>query len=249
MDYNITFAKRGDKYKYAIDTYPHTMDAEFETAVAVCDLKPNDVLLNIPATCIPLKNYFKVKPKEYIEYETNKEFARITGLPQCEITSIPVASSSVTKILSLSALHHTTDEERRAFYAECWRILQPGGQLIIGDVEKNSTQDKWLNMFVNSYNSAGHNGRFWSADDFAGLETAGFAVTMERKNYTWKWKNYKDMLDFSKNLFGMDLATETQILDGLLKYLKPRIINDGYEIDWSLLYWKATKVCPAQSPR
>jgi SAM-dependent methyltransferase len=195
-----------------------------------------------------LKNYFTVNPTEYIEYETNKEFARITGLPQCEITSIPLTSSSVTKILSLSALHHTTDNERKAFYAECWRILQPGGQLIIGDVERGSRQDKWLNIFVNKYNSSGHNGRFWSTDDLAGFQEAGFTVTIERKNYTWNWKTYKDMLDFCKNLFGLDLATDSEILDGLLKFLKPTIINAEYRIDWSLLYWKATKVCPAPSP-
>ncbi len=121
MGYNITFAKRGDKYKYAIDTYPHTMDAEFKTAVDMCNLQPTDVLLNIPAACIPLKNYFRVNPSQYFEYETNKQFAQITGLPQCELTSLPFVDSSVTKILSLSALHHANDQERRDFYAECWR--------------------------------------------------------------------------------------------------------------------------------
>jgi SAM-dependent methyltransferase len=241
MDYNITFAKRGDKYKYAIDTYPRTMDAEFQTAIFMCDLKPTDVLLNIPAACIPLKNYFRVKPAQYIEFETNKEFARIAGLPQCEFTAIPLGDATVTKILCLSTLHHSTDAEREAFYAECWRILKPGGVLIIGDVEKGSAQDKWLNIFVNQYNSAGHNGRFWSAEDLAGLEAAGFSATLERKTYTWNWENYKAMLDFCKNLFGLDLATDVQILDGVLHYLRPRATEKGYEIDWSLGYFRATK--------
>ena len=245
MDYDATFAKRGRSYKYAMDTYPHAMDAEFQTAVRVCGLSAGDVLLNIPAACIPLP----VPPDvNYLCYETNASFAALTGLPCCSLGAIPLLDGSVDVIVTLASLHHATDEERAAFYTEARRLLKPGGRLLIGDVASGSAQDAWLNQFVDAHNSSGHRGRFWSCSDAGLLSSCGFSVEVSEQSYTWGFPSWEAAIDFSRHLFGLDLATDAQISEGLQRHLSPvRHEGGGVCVPWSLLYFTSI-VAPALSP-
>ena len=52
MDYNYTFNKRANLYKYSIERYPNVLKNEFETAVEMCNIKEGDVLL------IVISNFF-----------------------------------------------------------------------------------------------------------------------------------------------------------------------------------------------
>lgn len=245
MDYNITFEKRGHLYKYAIQKYPHVLDQEFQTAVDMCDIQPTDILLNIPAACVPLDKYFKVQPTKYIQYETNPPFAKLMEITSCDLDKIPESTNSVDKIVTLASLHHATEEEREAFYRECYRILTPtNGKLIIGDVIKHSKEDKWLNIFVNAYNSAGHNGNFWTELDIVPLNSIGFHTVTCIKTYQWVFESETKMVDFCKNLFGLDLASDTEIKNGIYEYLQPYTISSATSklaFDWSLMYFTAIK--------
>ena len=239
MDYDETFARRGHMYKYATETYPRVLSTEFQTAVHVCSLKPGDTLLNIPAACVNLEPYLP-PDVNYVRYETNKPFAEMTGIPHCSFFDIPVADNSVDVILSLASLHHASDEERDAFYAEASRILKPSGRLVIGDVLRGSAQDSWLNTFVNMYNSAGHQGKFWSSEDTELLDYHGFHTRISIHSYTWPFASESDMLDFCKHLFGLDLATGAKIRSGIQQFLCPRQEHDGIHIPWQLIYFTST---------
>ena len=241
MDYSNTFKKRVDRYTYAIETYPYVMDNEFKTAVEVSNIKETDVIINIPAACVPLHKYFQIHPKRYIEYETNKPFADRVNIKYCSFFDISESDVSINKIISLASLHHMTLNERDIFYKECQRLLYQDGQLIIGDVQIDSKEDVWLNKFVNTYNSVGHNGLFWSEDDRDLLEQNGFIVDIQLKTYPWVFDTKHGMVDFCKNLFGLDKATDEEIENGIDTYLQPQYINDKYMIDWHLLYFIATK--------
>lgn len=243
MDYNATFEKRGHLYKYAIETYPFVLTNEFQTTVDMCNIKSDDILLNIPAACVPLNRHFKTQPKKYIQYETNTPFAKLLCVEQCELDKIPEKSNTVDTIITLASLHHTTEAERHAFYNECNRILKPNtGKLIIGDVIKGSKQDNWLNIFVNKYNSAGHNGTFWNESDINLLHECGFEATTCIKSYSWTFESETKMIDFCKNLFGLDLASESDIKNGIETYLQPYKLDDKIHFDWSLIYFTATKL-------
>jgi hypothetical protein len=241
MDYYHTFIKRANAYTYAITTYPRVMDNEFKTAVDVCDIQLTDVIINIPAACVPLDKYFQVHPKRYIEYETNKSFAERVNIPYCSFFSIPEPDESISKIISIASLHHMTVNERDIFYKECQRLLCQGGQFIIGDVQDASKECIWLNEFVNTYNSSGHCGLFWSEADRHLLEQNGFVVDIQLKTYPWVCDTKEAMVDFCKNLFGLDKATNEEIENGIETYLQPVYINDTYMIEWHLLYFIATK--------
>lgn len=243
MDYNNTFETRCKEFKYAMDTYPHVMDEEFETAIEICSLQPHDTLLNIPAACIPLDKYFgDTEPKRYLTYETNKTFGALTATPHCELYSIPEQAGSITKIISLASLHHASDDERFAFYTEAVRLLNPcNGMLIIGDVIEESDQARWLNIFVDQYNPNGHKGKFWSSKDCELLENAGFVVKTHVKHYVWKFASTPELLDFIRHLFGVSRATDSDILTGVHTYLHPLHFEDGsIHIPWSLMYFIST---------
>jgi hypothetical protein len=241
MDYNNTFIKRADAYTYAVTTYPHVMDNEFKTAVDVCNIQLTDVIINIPAACVPLDMYFQVRPKRYIEYETNKSFAERVNMKYCSFFGIPEPDETIDKIISLASLHHMTVNERDIFYKECRRLLHQNGRFIIGDVQDASKECIWLNEFVNTYNSSGHHGLFWSEADRNLLEQNGFMVDIQLKTYPWIFDTKDAMIDFCKHLFGLDKATDQEIDNGIETYLQPIYINDTYMIEWHLLYFIATK--------
>jgi SAM-dependent methyltransferase len=236
-DYDKTFAKRGREYKYAVETYPNALRAEFQTAAdVVLSTNPTSVL-NIPAACVPLHTYLP-STLSYTALESNKDFADMTHTPYATLSNIPLPSASIDTIVSLASLHHASHKERHAFYTECLRILHPGGRLVIGDVVAGSRQDEWLNVFVNHFNSAGHAGIFWSKDDCELMKTAGFDdVDFSIHSYSWDFKDQTDMLDFCRHLFGLDTADDHSIKTGLQTYLDA----SQTQIPWTLGYFVATK--------
>jgi SAM-dependent methyltransferase len=242
MDYDKTFEKRGSAYKYAIETYPHVLENEFKTAIEMCKVKSSDIILNIPAACIPLNKYFTVKPHKYIEYETNDNFATLLSVKTCKLNKIPEIDNSIDTVISLASLHHTNNTEREEFYSECYRVLKSDtGKLIIGDVIENSKESIWLNVFVNKYNSLGHKGNFWKESDKNILELKGYSVNMKYTEYTWNFNSENELVDFCKNLFGLDLASAEEILLGINTILDPETINGKIYVRWNLIYFIAIK--------
>jgi SAM-dependent methyltransferase len=235
MDYNKTFTKRYHSYMYAMQTYPNVLQKEFQIAVEELDLQPTDILLNIPASCVSLASYYTVQPEQVYEFETNEEFAKATNIPFCSFFNIPLPDKSVTKIISLASLHHMSEEERILFYKECYRLLKPGGTFVIGDVQKDSPQAFWLNSFVNQYNSSGHKGVFWDEEDCFLLEKEGFETKIVTRDYLWNFSSKEEMIDFSKYLFGLDLADSETIEKGIAEYL-------GLDFHWRLVYLHNHKV-------
>jgi SAM-dependent methyltransferase len=239
MEYTQIFDTRANQYTYAVHTYPHVLQQEFETAVQMLDLQKGEHLINIPAACICIDPYISSDLQiQHTMYETSKTFADLNSVEYCEWHTIPWQPESCDKILSLASLHHANQEERNTLYRSAYTALRPGGALVIGDVRKGSKQDPWLNSFVNEFNPSGHCGNFWSEQDAVLIQTAGFEVSVHTKKYLWKHKTKSEMLDFCKNLFGLDKATETQIYEGLLNH---GLIVDVNDMEWELMYFIAQK--------
>jgi predicted SAM-dependent methyltransferase len=236
MDYSFAFHKRAKQYIDTVTKFPHVLENEFKTAVSMLQLNDRDILLNIPSGGVYIQPYLP-STIQYKKLEINPSFAMYDTTSLCFLNKIPYPNEFFTKILSLAALHHTSTEERLEFYRECFRLLKPSGMLVIGDVRKGTSQDIWLNQIVNTYNSNGHHGVFFTEDDAELMKRAGFHVQTSVQTYTWKFTSELEMIEFFKTLMHLDLIDT----DSLKKLVYETFVVDMYNVQWELIYFCCTK--------
>lgn len=241
MDYSARFNNQTHNFLDAVQSYENVLDEEMMTAIKMLDLKENEILLNAFAGGIPLDKYIdKGLNIRYLEYDTNKGFSN-TDIIHYTIDNIPIESQSIDKILCLATLHHFNNQERQILYKEFYRILKPSGMLVIADVIENSLQAKWLNVFVNQYNSNGHKGNFFSSMDSQLIKNTGFNnVTVSIQHYNWKFPDDYSLIHFYKLLFGLNLCKDDEfLLDNIKNYLEYQK-STNIMIPWKLLYFNCT---------
>lgn len=223
---------RALNYKYAMDKYWKCLDMEFITALNFLNLKKGDSFVNFAAGGIPMDKYLP-PDISYLPVEINKDFAEIYNYPLCTFNYLPFDNKSIDKILVLASFHHASEEERILFYKESLRILRNNGMVVISDVITDSLQGRWLNEFVNKYNSHGHKGVFMNQKDIDLMKKSGFNnVFYYTSEYSWNFNNECEMVDFTKHLFNLDLADDKIILDGIHTYF-----GDKLKFPWKLAYF------------
>ena len=243
-EYNAYFNNRWLQYSRACLRNPEALQQEFQVAVDVLNVRSSDRILNIPAAYNDIAPYFRIQPEVYDTLETSQVFSEKAGIPWSNWYPLNV-EQRYTKILSLASLHHLDRVGRLAFFQECIRRLEDGGSLVVGDVKAGSPQATWLNCFVDQYNSFGHKGLFWSAEDAALFQEAGFQVEVLEKDYEWTFSNKGDLLDFVRDLFGLDKPlSDSELWSALSECFS----LNGCNLPWKLLYFKATKVSPIPVP-
>jgi len=217
-----------------MDLYQNVLDEEIITAIENLELKKDDILLNVFAGGIPIDKYIKDELNiTYFAFDMHKDFLE-NSIKQFTFDKIQMKSNSVNKIICIATLHHLSIDERDVLYKELNRILIPGGRLVIADVISDSPQAKWLNGFVDKYNSNGHNGLFFTNDDSKLLEENNFNVDVSINNYNWNFKDEECLLHFCKLLFGLDLYIEDDLL---LKSIKKYLNYTDGKIPWQLIYF------------
>ena len=215
-----------------MDNYSKCLNSEFFTASYFLDLQFGDTFLNFAAGGIPM-NEFIPNNINYLPIEINSSFASLYNYPLCTYNSLPYLDNSIDKILVLASFHHASQQDRINFYKESLRILKKNGKLVIADVIKDSLQDKWLNEFVNKYNSLGHTGIFMNQDDIDLMKKSGFNnVSYYEVEYAWVFSSEFEMIDFTKHLFNLDLADDKTILDGIRSYF-----GNQLKFPWKLAYF------------
>lgn len=266
MDYIRSFKNRAHSYSNAVELYNNVFDEEIITAINNLQLKKNDILLNIFAGGIPIHKYISNELNiKYLAFDMHKDFlvplptmsiprrtdgsgvgkvgkvllpTRLDSIQQFSFDKIPIQSNSVNKIICLATLHHLNIDERNILYSELYRILIPGGRLVIADVICDSPQAKWLNEFVDKYNSNGHNGLFFTDNDSELIEKNGFNVEISINKYNWNFKDEKCLLHFCKLLFGLDLCMDDNLL---LNSIKKYLHYENGKIPWELIYFNCVK--------
>ena len=239
-NYDTTFNNRVDTYLYAQKTYKNVMKYEFETAIKLCNITNGDIFINIPDDSA-FKTELLKENVEYVSFEFSEKFALLSDCNLCSINSIPFESKKANVVLSLSGLHHFSISDRYLFYKECKRIMLEDGIFVVGEVLKDSKQDKWLNEYVNKFNSNGHNGMFFTNEEKNILESLGFAVEIFHKEYPWIFDSVEKMCDYCINLFGLDNVNHDTILEDISKYLDYTINEDGScQFMWSLIFFRST---------
>lgn len=239
MEYEEIFNHRGRAYHDAMLSSPDARREEFEFPLQLLDLQADNEIYDFPSGGGYVRQFIPVglESVKVHALEASAEFAECEN--DCDLaswSSLPIEDSSADGFLTLAALHHAS--ARDVFYREVYRTLKVGGRFVLGDVERGSAQDDFLNGFVNEYNSMGHVGDFLDPEtEEKRLISAGFHVTENRKHsYLWDFESESKMLHFCRGLFGLDLASDDQILEGLQPLRTAKT-----SIGWSLRFIKGIK--------
>ncbi len=241
--YEEIFDKRGDRYHYAMQSYPEAREKEFRNLLKYSQVDQEDIIADIPAGGCYFKKYLQNGHLYFVE--SSEEFLSRCqgGLNKilCPVDDLPFKTGFFDKVYSLAGTHHL--EDKRPLFAEVHRVLKTDGDFVYADVKTGSREDDFLNIFVDRYNSMGHKGIFINEATIAAMERFGLKVqTAEYLDFTWNFASEADMIDFVKNLFGLDLAAnDDEILRGIDSYLGYHQEDGKVYMNWGLYYLHATK--------
>ena len=109
--------------------------------------------------------------------EVGLQFGRKRGLPrllQASAEALPVRSGAVDLLLCLDVLYHRGVEDDRTALAECFRVLRPGGTVVITD-----SALQWLR---GPHDEAVHARKRYRLDEIAEL-VGGSGLTIVKQSY------------------------------------------------------------------
>jgi len=240
--YKDIFNKRGNSYSYAMNQFPYARHNEFTTLIELLDIKNDDKIVDLPSGGGYLKKHLNTDAEIY-SVDPAGMFIQQKVKSKCylsDITSTPFNDSFFDKAYSLAGTHHLTNKKR--FYKEVSRILKPSAIFAYADVAKDTNADRFLNLYVNKYNSLGHDGDFLDINITTNeLLNSGFSQVNSRlKNYSWVFSSELHAIIFFRHLFGLNLATDKQIIDGIEKHLHISHNENTFNVQWQLLQFKAT---------
>ena len=208
VDYTCIFNQRAQSYIKASVKWSGAREHEFAAYLDNLDLKPGERFLDVPCgtgivgTLTDARvNYLGLDPSApFVAYCQ----AQGTPVLQASMRTTGLPDASFDVIGSLSGVHH--EDDRLQLYREWFRLLRPGGRLLVMDVWRGSAVGEFLNGFVAEWNSAGHDGCFLSEADSCWLEGAGFTqVASTPLEYAWQAASVQDMSSFMCELFGLEV--------------------------------------------
>ncbi|EAR60250.1 class I SAM-dependent methyltransferase [Neptuniibacter caesariensis] len=234
--------------EWAMSECPEARDAERSKLLELAQLRPGIRVLDLQAAggylsdgiyehlhgdveiiCLePCKQLNSRLSDNYLLVEDPVE--RWASVPDC----------SVDLVVGLAGLHHSNDQQ--ATVDEAFRVLKPGGQVVICDVIEDTGMARWLNEFVNENNPKGHEGAFLNEGQLTSLfEKSGFKGCDETvESVPWVFDSPESSARFFKGLFGLN-SSENGVLEAMGRYLKLEFSEAQCQVEWYLIYGRATK--------
>lgn len=244
--YADIFNKRGAAYHQAMKKHPLARNEEFAAMINLLAPQTGQVIVDMPSGGGYLRRYLGPFSIKLIAIETTQAFYEqceedeITECRLCELDNTGLADNSIDAVVSMAGMHHV--EDREAVFNEINRILKREGKFCIADVEKGTLIDGFLNTFVDSHNSMGHEGLFIDSDFRECLQKTGFEINEDRQiNYTWNFDDTEQMVDYCRLMFGLDRAEPEQVLNGISAYQGYSKNNGQCHMNWGLRFIQCTK--------
>lgn len=243
--YYEVFSLRGGTYAEALNKWPQIRQHEYDSFLSLLKLKKGETFLDVPSgngilqQLLPngvIYHGLDPCPSFYTESITN-------GLQtsKSSLRNTSLNSGSFDVIGSLAGLHH--EGSRLEVYREFYRLLKPGGRLVIMDVGEGTKIARFLNDFVNTHSSIGHDGYFLNKTDLLEISSVGFRIDQNfSSEYCWVANNKIQMITFMKMLFGLDKLLEENILaEELSKNMSAITLNNSFNVPWCLSVVTAQK--------
>jgi cyclopropane fatty-acyl-phospholipid synthase-like methyltransferase len=239
--YKDIFERRGLLYHQAMVKYPLARAAEFNNILQLAKIEDGNTICDIPSGGGYISNFID-RQVNIISVETSIEFAKniqtktSRSIITCDdVANIDLPSDTADRIISLAGTHHI--ENKINFYRESYRLLKKGGLFCIADAKEDSKVARFLNIFVDRYNSMGHRGIFLDDNTKKELESIDFKVIYNSSiEYHWCFDSCQATIEYCQLLFGLDLASPEQILAGIEEYLGYDIRDDRYYLNWELYF-------------
>ncbi|MBI5277969.1 MAG: methyltransferase domain-containing protein [Burkholderiales bacterium] len=203
------FTLRGGPYDAAMRTWPLAREPEFAQAIARAALAPGMVVADVPAGGGYLQSFLPPGVR-WIGFEPSRGFTSTAGghgIPEgSPLVPLPWQAGEADAAISLAGIHHLAD--KAPLFQDLLRVVKPGGRLVVSDVAEGSAVAGFLDGYVGSHNSTGHEGDYLSADTVATLRHAGWHIaSSELVPFHWVFASRDDMAAFCHRLF--DLRTST----------------------------------------
>lgn len=245
--YTETFEQRGRSYNNAMAEFPHARDQELAELLNRLSPLPGETILDAPAGGGYVADRLKTQGAEVVCVEPSSEFASPLEANHTTIISpiwdMHLQDQSVDKVASLAGLHHLSSVERRGFFNEAWRVLRPGGQIVVADVRTGSAAAAFLNGPVDRWTETGHRGVFFALGELRNhLVQAKFLNTFEtEERVTWQCPDLPSLARFVHQLFGMVRLPTSDVMRLIVHHLEAYESPGGAYMPWSLTYASGTK--------
>jgi hypothetical protein len=229
MEYENIFRHRGQSYDLAMNRYPNARYQEFNQLFARYPITKNETILDVPSLGGYLKKYCP-EDTTVLSLDFSESINNISVVSPYEKWNV----SNVDRIVCLASIHHI--QKLNLFLDNIALHIKDKGFIHLADVSLDSNISIFLDEFIGKYTSTGeHKGLYYNWNNIAFPKNLS-VLSISNIECPWVFESVIDMINYSRLLFDLQNISDTEILEGLNKYIGYKTINDKVYLNWHLTY-------------